>query len=189
MDKSRRTFLGVCSSTMAAFATFFTSVPFVKSFMPSAKALAFGEPIEVDIGSLAPGEVLAKSYRGKTILIMRRTPEMIQQLSAAESRLLDAAPPSDPPYVQRDHRGMHQDYLVVEGVCTHLGCVPRKFEALGTAIVGSWWTGGFICPCHQSAFDYAGRVVKGPAQRNLPIPPHRFASATRLVVGESPPVT
>jgi ubiquinol-cytochrome c reductase iron-sulfur subunit len=167
MDKNRRTLLGVCVSTMAGFATFFSSVPFLKSFMPSAKALAFGEPIEVELDRLAPGEVLARSYRGKTILIMRRTSAMIEQLSNSETRLLDAEPPSDPRYVEAGHRGMRPDYLVVEGVCTHLGCVPQKIEERGTAIVGPWWTGGFICPCHQSAFDYAGRVVKGPAQTNL----------------------
>ena len=95
----------------------------------------------------------------------------------------------DPPYVNATHRAINPEYLVVRGVCTHLGCVPQKRAEEGKATVGEWWTGGFICPCHQSGFDYSGRVVRGPAPRDLPIPPHRYVDDTRLIIGEPTQLT
>lgn len=186
---NRRGFLNLSFAGVATLATYFASIPFVRSLLPSAKAHALGEPIEVDLAQLRPGEVRPYAYRGRTMLVMRRTEQMLAQLQAAEARLLDRET-QDPGYVQGPYRSANPEYLVVEGVCTHLGCVPQhKDSQAGRTAMGDWWPGGFICPCHRSGFDYAGRVIQGPAPTNLPIPPHRYVSASRVVIGEVPLVT
>ncbi len=187
----RRGFLRVSLGAWSGVAAFLASIPFVRSFLPSAKARSSAEPVEVDLSRLAPGEVAAHLYRGQTMLVLRRTPEMIAGLAATESRVLDAHDPeyADPAYVDPRHRAINPEFLVLRGVCTHLGCVPQKHGEDGKRVVGDWWPGGFICPCHQSGFDYAGRVIRGPAPRNLPIPPHRYAGPARIVIGETPRLT
>jgi ubiquinol-cytochrome c reductase iron-sulfur subunit len=188
----RRDFLRVSLGTLSGIAAFFASIPFVKSFLPSAKAHALAEPVEVDLSALAPGEVAAHLYRGQTMLVLRRTPEMLASLAAADERVLDTGSDpdyADPPYIDPHNRAIEPEFLVLRGVCTHLGCVPQQRGVDGKQIVGPWWPGGFICPCHQSGFDYAGRVIRGPAPRNLPVPPHRYTGPTRIVIGEAPPVT
>jgi ubiquinol-cytochrome c reductase iron-sulfur subunit len=185
----RRRFLGSSLSALAGVAGLFSSIPFVKSLLPSAKARALADPIEVDLSKLAPGQVGAHSYRGDTMLVLRRTPQMMAKLDSMRDHLLEDRETIDPPYVDAKHRAINPEYLVIRGVCTHLGCVPQQKGEEGKATVGAWWTGGFICPCHQSSFDYAGRVVRGPAPRNLPVPPHRYADATRLIIGEPTELT
>jgi ubiquinol-cytochrome c reductase iron-sulfur subunit len=111
---------------------------------------------------------------------------MVESLNQLEARLRDPQSEGDPAYIEAASRSVRPEFLVVEGVCTHAACVPRMREEDGKAIVGDWWVGGFICPCHGSAYDFAGRVVRGPAPTNLAIPPHRFVSPTRLIVGEEP---
>lgn len=183
---NRRGFLGISLAGVSGIATFFASIPFVKSFLPSAKAKALADPIEIDLTRLRPGELSAYLYRGQTMLVLRRTEDMLAKLASAADRLLDTDSLADPAYVQGPHRSINPEYLVVEGVCTHLGCVPqKKDEEEGRAAMGNSWSGGFICPCHRSGFDYAGRVVQGPAPSNLRIPPHRFVSPTTLVIGEA----
>jgi ubiquinol-cytochrome c reductase iron-sulfur subunit len=185
----RRGFLSLSLAAVSGAAGFFASIPFVKSFLPSAKSRSLAGPVEIDLSQLAPGQVEAHSYRGDTMLVLRRTPEMLAQLDSMKEHRLDDGKTVDPPYVDSSHRAINAEYLVVRGVCTHLGCVPQKRAEEGKAALGAWWTGGFICPCHQSGFDYAGRVVRGPAPRDLPIPPHRYADATRLIIGEPTEVT
>ncbi|HEX7080169.1 MAG TPA: ubiquinol-cytochrome c reductase iron-sulfur subunit [Gammaproteobacteria bacterium] len=182
---NRRGFLKLSLTGLSGLAAFLGSIPFVRSFLPSAKAKALGNPIEVDLSRLRPGEVGAYAYRGRTMLVLRRTDEMLAQLGAAEQRLLDPGIVPDPAYVHAPYRSIDPEYLVVEGFCTHLGCVPRlKDREEGRQAMGGWWPGGFICPCHRSGYDYAGRVIQGPAPTNLPIPPHRYVSPTRIVIGE-----
>ncbi len=186
---NRRGFLNASAACISSVGSFLAAVPFVKSLLPSAKTKALGEPIEVDLSKLRPGEVRPYAYRGRTMLVMRRTERMLQQLAAAEPYLQDTET-QDPSYVQGPHRSTNPEYLIVEGVCTHLSCVPQhKDPEDGRAAMGAWWPGGFICPCHRSGFDYAGRVIQGPAPTNLAIPPHRYVAATRIVIGEAPPVT
>ncbi len=188
----RRGFLGVSLGALTGIAGFLASIPFVRSLLPSAKARALGGPVEVDLADIAPGAIGKTLYRGETMLVLRRTPAMIDRLAATDAMVRDdGADPeySDPRYVDPRHRAIDPEFLVLKGVCTHLGCVPQQRGEDGKAIVGDWWTGGFICPCHQSGFDYAGRVVRGPAPRNLPIPPHRYIGPAKIVIGESPPVT
>jgi ubiquinol-cytochrome c reductase iron-sulfur subunit len=188
----RRGFLRVSLTALSGVAGFFASLPFVKSLLPSARARALAGSIEVDLSAIPPGEVRAHIYRGETMLVLHRTPEMLERLALSDGAALDAgADPAlaDPSYVDPRHRGIDPEYLVLKGVCTHLGCVPRLRGEDGKQTLGAWWPGGFICPCHQSGFDYAGRVIRGPAPRNLPIPPHRYIAAARLRIGEPPPVT
>jgi ubiquinol-cytochrome c reductase iron-sulfur subunit len=184
----RRGFLRLSLTGLSGVAAFFGSIPFVKSFLPSAKARALGNPIAIDLSKLAPGEVGTYLYRGATMLVLRRTPAMLESLAATDALALDTTPDpdyTDPSYVDPKNRAIKPEFLVLRGVCTHLGCVPQeKSAAAGKRIVGDWWPGGFVCPCHQSGFDYAGRVIRGPAPRNLPVPPHRFESPDRLVIGE-----
>jgi ubiquinol-cytochrome c reductase iron-sulfur subunit len=185
----RRGFLSLSLAAISGAGGFFASLPFVKSFLPSAKARGLAGPIEVDLSKLQPGQVAAYSYRGDTMLVLRRSPQMLSQLDSMQEHRRDDGATIDPPYVDAQHRAINPEYLVVRGVCTHLGCVPQQRAAEGRATVGAWWTGGFICPCHQSAFDNTGRVVRGPAPRDLPIPPHRYADATRLIIGEPTKIT
>ena len=117
---------------------------------------------------------------------------MVERLALSDGAVLDANDDpalADPSYVDPRHRGIDPEYLVLKGVCTHLGCVPRLRGEDGKQTLGEWWPGGFICPCHQSGFDYAGRVIRGPAPRNLPIPAHRYIAPARLRIGEPPPLT
>ena len=187
---NRRNLLAVATSLVAAVAAFFAAAPFFRSLRPSARARGEGEPVEVDLSSLLPGQVRAFVYRGRTILVLRRTPEMLDALPGMQGRLLDVDSESDPAYVSAERRSIQSEFLVVEGVCTHFGCVPRLTNASdGQRKIGEWWPGGFICPCHVSAYDYAGRVVRGPAPSNLPIPPHRYLSPTRIVIGEPTTLT
>jgi ubiquinol-cytochrome c reductase iron-sulfur subunit len=185
----RRSFLSWSVTAVSGAAGLFASIPFVKSLLPSAKARGLAGPIEIDLTKLRPGEVSAHSYRGETMLVLRRTPEMVAQIASMKDRWRDDGTTVDPPYVDVSHRSIKPEFLVVRGVCTHLGCVPQKRAEQGKATFGEWWTGGFICPCHQSGFDYAGRVVRGPAPRDLVIPPHRYADSTRLIIGEPTPIT
>jgi ubiquinol-cytochrome c reductase iron-sulfur subunit len=186
---NRRDLIRVSLTAVSGLGAFFASIPFVRSLMPSAKARALGDPIEVDLIGLPPGAVRAHLYRGETMLVLRRTPQMLGAIAATEPLVLhDSSNPdyADPRYVDPHHRAINPEFLVLRGVCTHLGCVPQRKDAEGKQVVGDWWPGGFICPCHQSGFDYAGRVIRGPAPRNLPIPPHRYSGPTRLVIGEEP---
>jgi ubiquinol-cytochrome c reductase iron-sulfur subunit len=185
----RRGFLRIALSGITGVAGFFTSVPFVKSFLPSARARALGDPITVDLNKIRPGEVRAYLYRGETMLVLHRTEAMLAELATTDPEVLDHDS-RDPEYVDPRHRAINPEYLVLRGVCTHLGCVPQlQDEASGKKIVGAWWPGGFICPCHQSGFDYAGRVIRGPAPTNLVVPPYRYAAPERLVIGETPKPT
>ena len=190
----RRTFLATALAAVSAWAAGLASIPLIGSLVPSARARALGEPVEIDLAPLRPGEMKAYMYRGRTMLVLRRTPEMRAVLPEMRDRRIDQSKDPerapDPSYADNELRSINPDFLVVEGVCTHLGCVPRlKSAEQGREQVGDWWAGGFICPCHVSGYDYSGRVVKGPAPRDLPVPPHRYLTPTRIVIGEETPPT
>jgi ubiquinol-cytochrome c reductase iron-sulfur subunit len=182
---NRRNLFGIATSFLSGIAALFAGAPFVRSMMPSARARGLAEPIEVDLSALEPGQVKPYVWRGRTVLVLRRTPAMIDALDEMRGQLRDTSDNSDPPYISSERRSIDPQFLIVEGVCTHLGCIPRLTSAKdGQRAVGNWWSGGFICPCHTSGFDYAGRVVKGPAPTDLPVPPHRFLSPNRVIIGE-----
>ena len=162
-------------------------MPFVASMWPSERARAAGAPVEVDLSRIAPGELAAIEWRGKPVWVIRRTPEMLASLKAAEARLSDprSKASEQPKYAENEYRSAKPDVMVMEGVCTHLGCSPQLKGADAKGEMGGDWVGGFYCPCHGSKFDLAGRVFRGaPAPTNLKVPPYTFVSDSKLVIGE-----
>jgi len=184
-DEGRRTFLRRATSIVGGIGIAAIAVPFVKSWSPSAKAQAAGAPVDVDISGMVPGEQLTVEWRGKPVWIIRRSKDMLAQLAVHEHKLRDPESLDDqqPMYAQNAHRGIKKEFLVLVGICTHLGCSPSYKPNLGE--LGPNWPGGFFCPCHGSSFDLAGRVFKGvPAPINLEVPPHKFLSDTMIRIGE-----
>ncbi|MDR2015494.1 MAG: ubiquinol-cytochrome c reductase iron-sulfur subunit [Azoarcus sp.] len=154
------------------------AVPFVASLAPSERAKAIGAPVVADISKLAPGEKMVVKWRGKPVWILRRTPEMLASLETVKEKLSDpdSEKSSQPDYTKNPTRAVNKEYLVAVGICTHLGCSPSdKFKTGSDEGMATDWAGGFLCPCHGSIFDLAGRVFKGqPAPTNLEIPPHVY---------------
>jgi len=186
-DGQRRRFLTAAASVMGGAGAVMGAVPFVASLQPSAKAKAIGAPVEVDIGQLAPGQLLRSSWRGSPVWILRRTREDIEALTAQNEDLRDPASnePQQPDYAKNPYRSIKPEILVMIGICTHLGCSPTYVPADAGAHLGPDWKGGFFCPCHGSRFDLAGRVAKGvPAPTNLVVPPHHYLSDSRILIGE-----
>ncbi len=186
VNKARRTFV-IATSAVGGAASVGAAVPFVASMMPSERAKAAGAPVEVDISKLAPGEVGIYEWRGKPVWVIRRTQEMLDSLKAVIPNLTDPASKSSiqPEYAKNETRAIKPEFMVVEGVCTHLGCSPQLKAADAKAEMGADWKGGFYCPCHGSKFDFAGRVYKGaPAPTNLPVPPYAYLSDSSIIIGD-----
>ena len=189
VDQSRRTWIAItCGAGAVGGAA--VAVPFVSTFAPSERARAAGAPVRVDISALQPGEKMTVEWRGKPVWIVRRTPEQLATLKTVESQLAD--PASDrkqyptPDYAKNEHRSIKPEFFVGVGICSHLGCSPSdKFTPGAQPSLPDDWTGGFLCPCHGSTFDLAGRVYKNkPAPDNLEVPPHMYLSDTVLLIGE-----
>ena len=186
VDTGRRHFLTVATIATGAVGAAFVAVPFLASWKPSARAKAMGAPVEVDIGKLDPGAMLKVEWRGKAIFIVNRTPQMLAQLEGVDGKLRDPGSneSEQPEFAKNPARALKPEYLVLVGVCTHLGCAPLDKFSKGDVTVGADWPGGFFCPCHGSKFDMSGRVFKDvPAPTNLPVPPYRFLSDTRILIG------
>jgi len=180
VDSERRTLI-LATSVVGGAGVVAAAVPFVGSLAPSEKAKAAGAPVEADISQLKEGEKMIVKWRGKPVWILRRTKEMLASLGALKDLLAD--PESEksvqPDYARNTARAQKDEYLVVVGICTHLGCSPSDKPADAN------WQGGFLCPCHGSQFDLAGRVFKNqPAPTNLEIPPYKFLSDTRILIGD-----
>ncbi|MDX1347367.1 MAG: ubiquinol-cytochrome c reductase iron-sulfur subunit [Thiomicrorhabdus chilensis] len=189
VDLQRRKILTGATGVVGAAGATFLAVPFVSSWQPSEKAKAAGAPVDIDLSKLQPGQMVTVSWRGKPVWVVRRTPEMLERLSASDSQLRDPASQESiqPDYCQNPSRAINEEYLVVVGICTHLGCAPLYRPAIGSPDVGADWQGGFFCPCHGSRFDLAGRVFQSvPAPTNLEIPPHHFVNANLVRIGEDP---
>ncbi len=187
VDTSRRRFLTVATAAVGGVGAVFGAYPFLAAMQPSARAEAAGAPVEVDISKLEPGARLTVEWRGKPVWVVRRTPEMLSKLTGLESELRDPNSDQDqqPSYAKNAHRSIKPEFLVLVGICTHLGCSPTYRPELGASDLGSNWPGGFFCPCHGSRFDMAGRVFAGvPAPLNMAVPPYRFAGDTRVVIGD-----
>ena len=190
IDSSKRTWL-IASGCAGAVGGVATAVPFVSTFQPSERAKAAGAPVEVDISALKPGEKITVEWRGKPVWIVRRTPEQLAALPSLDPQLAD--PKSErkpaeltPPYARNEARSIKPEVLVAVGICSHLGCSPSdKFTPGAQPSLPDDWKGGFLCPCHGSTFDMAGRVFKNkPAPDNLEVPPHMYLSETKLLIGE-----
>mgnify|MGYP001811776247 CR=1 FL=1 len=190
-SKNRRLLLAATAS-VAGVGVVFTAVPFVASLSPSQRAQSAAAPVEVDVSRLEPGQQLTVVWRGRPVWILRRTPYMLERLQekAHLERLLD--PDSEyrkqqPEYARNPVRAMRPEYLVLIGICTHLGCVPHFRPETAPRDLGPAWIGGYFCPCHGSRFDLAGRVYRGvPAPLNLVVPPYRFLQKFLIQVGVDP---
>jgi ubiquinol-cytochrome c reductase iron-sulfur subunit len=188
MDRSKRRFLLAASTVAGGAATVAVAVPFVWSMFPSARAKAAGAPVEVDISKVEPGMMIRAEWRGKPVWIVHRTPEMLEQVKKTDGLVADpgSSAPMQPAYAANEYRSIKPEWLVLVGICTHLGCSPSdKLQPGAESGLGADWTGGFFCPCHGSKFDLAGRVYKGvPAPTNLEVPKYQFLADTRLLIGE-----
>lgn len=185
MDTERRKFLTAATGVVGGLGAALAAIPFAGSWLPSAKAKALGAPVEVDVSKIEAGQKVTVSWRGQPIFVVHRTEEMLATLPKMDSQLRDpnSDDPQQPKYAANATRAIKEKFLVVVGICTHLGCVPLYKPKMGS--LEPSWQGGFFCPCHGSKYDMAGRVYKGvPAPTNLPVPPYKYLSDNRLVIGE-----
>jgi ubiquinol-cytochrome c reductase iron-sulfur subunit len=183
---TRRHFLTVATLVTGGAGAIATAVPFVSSFKPSARAQALGAPVEVDVSKLESGALLKVEWRGRPIYILHRNEEMLGSLNKDVALLRDPGSEESvqPNYAMNEYRSIRPAFLVLEGVCTHLGCAPMPRFEVGTADLGAGWPGGFYCPCHGSKFDLAGRVFAGvPAPTNLAVPPYRYVNDNTILIG------
>jgi ubiquinol-cytochrome c reductase iron-sulfur subunit len=186
VDKTRRS-LVVATSVAGGAATVAAAVPFLASMLPSERAKAAGAPVEADISTLQAGELRVFEWRGKPVWVIRRSKEMLDSLKAVLPNLTDpeSRHSEQPSYAKNEFRSQKPEIMVMEGVCTHLGCSPQLKAGDAKAEMGADWVGGFYCPCHGSKFDFAGRVFRGaPAPTNLKVPPYTLSAEGALVIGE-----
>jgi ubiquinol-cytochrome c reductase iron-sulfur subunit len=166
---TRRDFLFVATGAFAAVGAVATVWPLVSQMNPDAATIAAGAPIEVDLTPVAEGQDIKVFWRGKPIYIMNRTKKQVEE---ARSVAVDSL--RDPQTDQSRVKDGHDNWLVVIGICTHLGCIPIAHE-------GNY--DGFFCPCHGSQYDSSGRIRQGPAPLNLAVPPYQFVSDTKIQIG------
>jgi ubiquinol-cytochrome c reductase iron-sulfur subunit len=181
----RRMLVATCVAGGAASAA--VAWPFLASMQPSERARALGAPVEADISKLEPGQQMIVEWQGKPVWIVRRTKEMLATLEKDRGRLADpdSRRSDQPDYARNDARSLKAEYMVMVGICTHLGCSPTSKFQPNDPSMGADWPGGFLCPCHGSKFDLAGRVYANmPAPDNLPVPKYKFLSDTRLLIGD-----
>ena len=187
VDCGRRRLL-VATAAAGGVAGVAVAVPFVASMLPSERAKAAGAPVEVDISKLEPGQMMTVEWRGKPVWIINRTKEQLESLPKIDDQLADPKSEKNmqPGYAKNATRSIKPEILIAVGICTHLGCSPtEKFKTGAESGIDPNWPGGFLCPCHGSTFDLAGRVYKSkPAPDNLEIPPHMYLGDSKIVIGE-----
>lgn len=187
MDSERRTAL-ITTGVLGCAGAAAVAAPFLASLTPSERARAAGAPVEFDLAQVPPGEMRTVEWRGKPVWILHRTPEMIAAVKKTGDRVADPKSARTnyptPDYAKNELRSVKPEYLIAVGICSHLGCNPiGPVAANGNPQLGE--DAGFVCPCHGSTFDLAGRVFKNkPAPDNLEVPPHRFLSDTLVLIGE-----
>ena len=187
VDTSRRKMLTTSASVVGAVGAAVTLWPFVSTMGPSARALAAGAPVEIDVSKLVPGQKIQVEWRRKPVWIIRRSDDMLATLGTMDDRLRDpnsTAPEMQPVFAQNETRSLKPEILVLVGICTHLGCSPTFRPEIAPEDMGPDWVGGFYCPCHGSRFDLSGRVYKNvPANNNLEVPPYQYLSDKVLLIG------
>lgn len=189
VNKGRRRFLVATTSVVGGVGVGIAAIPFIQSWMPSSKARAVGAPVSVNFSKLKAGQLLKVQWRGQTIGVLHRTSEMLAELDKNDSQLADpdSANAIQPEYIDGEGRAVKPELLVVNMICTHLGCVPQMIPDVGPQPFDQNWQGGFYCPCHKSKFDLSGRVYKGvPAPTNLQIPPYSFLDDQTVLIGVDP---
>ena len=186
-NNSRRSFLVAATMMVGAVGTVGVTIPFIQSWNPSAKAQATGAPVKVDLSKMEPGQQIIVEWRGKPIFLVRRTQTMLKNIRFLNSKLRDPQSKKSvqPTYIINESRAKRDEYLIVVGLCTHLGCSPKYMPTVKPMKFDPEWQGGYYCPCHGSKFDLAGRVFKGvPAPTNLEVPPYIFESHTIVIIGK-----
>lgn len=189
-DLARRRMLTAATAAVGAVGVGLAATPFIESMEPSETARALEAPVTIDISKLKPKEMLIASWRRRPIYVLRRTDDEVKTLSSLNGQLKDPfskadQQPANLPGWNPISRAIVPEYLVVVGICTHLGCMPKLHATVGDPLLGASWPGGYYCPCHGSRYDLAGRVMDGsPAPLNLPVPPHYYKDATTIVTGE-----
>jgi ubiquinol-cytochrome c reductase iron-sulfur subunit len=187
IDGDRRAAV-ISTCAVAGVGTIAAATPFVLSLEPSERAKAAGAPVEADVASIPLGEMKTFEWQGKPVWVLHRTPEMLESLKKTTDRLAD--PDSErtayptPQYAKNEYRSIKPEFLVVVGICSHLGCSPKgPFGSGANPQLGP--DPGFVCPCHGSTFDLAGRVFKNkPAPDNLQVPPYKYVSDGVVLIGE-----
>jgi ubiquinol-cytochrome c reductase iron-sulfur subunit len=189
-DPKRRRFLTAATSVVGGAGLVAVAWPFVSSMQPSAQARAAGAPVEISIAKVEPGMLIRQAWRGKPIWVVGRSEQMLKNLSKLDSQLRDphsTVTSQQPAFAQNEYRSMKPEYLVLIGICTHLGCSPTFRPEIAPPDLGPKWLGGFFCPCHGSRYDLAGRVYNNmPAPLNLEVPPYKYLNNTRILVGVLP---
>ncbi len=187
VDTSKRQFLTTALTVVGAVGTGYLAVPFISQMQPSARAMAAGAPVEVDISRIEPGQLIRIAWRGKPVWVLSRTPEILDILEKDTAKLADpSSKDSDQPdNSSNSYRSIRPEIFIAVGLCTHLGCSPTFRPEIAPNDLGDDWKGGFFCPCHGSGFDLAGRVFKSvPAPTNLVVPPYRYITDTQIIIGE-----
>ncbi len=186
VDRGKRRFLVAASVAVGGVGAAAVAVPFVGSMFPSERAKAAGAPVEADLAKVEPGMLLAVEWRGKPVWIVNRTKEMLDLLGKHDDKLVDpkSEQPQQPDYCKNETRSIKPEYLIAVGICTHLGCSPTYRPEIGPTGPTPDWPGGWLCPCHGSRFDLSARVFKDvPAPTNLVIPPHKYLTDTKIIIG------
>ncbi|NRB39827.1 MAG: ubiquinol-cytochrome c reductase iron-sulfur subunit [Pseudomonadales bacterium] len=187
VNNSRRRFLAASTAAVGAVGAGAVAVPFIGSWLPSAKAKAAGAPVRADLSKVPAGLMMTIEWRGQPVYVLNRTPEQLKNLKMLDDELKDPASETakQPAYIEGQERSVKPNLGIYVGLCTHLGCAPKFRPEVAPADLGPRWVGGFFCPCHGSKFDLAGRVLKGsPAPTNLVIPPHKYITDTVVIIGE-----
>ncbi|OGT84035.1 MAG: ubiquinol-cytochrome c reductase iron-sulfur subunit [Gammaproteobacteria bacterium RIFCSPLOWO2_12_FULL_52_10] len=186
IDKDRRRFLTTTATVIGGAGAVAAAIPFVSTLLPSERTKALGAPVRVDISDILPGDLKRVSWQGKAVLILRRDEEALNSLPGLDEKVSDpdSNDSEQPDYAKNQYRSVKPEYLIVQGWCTHLGCIPTYARKGEIAEIENW-QGGFFCPCHGSRFDLAGRVFKGvPAPLNLIVPPHQYLSDSEVLIGD-----
>jgi ubiquinol-cytochrome c reductase iron-sulfur subunit len=189
MDKGRRRFLTASTAVIGGAGLIATAIPFVKTWFPSARAESAGAPVTVNIARIEKGQMVRHGWRGLPIFIVNRTRDQLKWLPAQDPRLRDpkSLEPQQPRYCQNGHRSIKPEWMVLIGICTHLGCVPDYKGEVKPEPFDPDWKGGFFCPCHHSRYDIAARVYDGvPAPLNMVVPPYHFIDDTHIQIGVDP---
>jgi len=187
VDRSKRQFLTTALTVVGAVGTGYIAVPFLSQMQPSTKAKAAGAPVEIDISKMETGQLIRAAWRGKPVWVLNRTPEVLEILAEQTDKLADpmSLESNQPESSNNEFRSIKPEIFIAVGLCTHLGCSPTFRPEIAPNDLGEDWKGGFFCPCHGSGFDLAGRVFRGvPAPTNLDVPPHRYLSETRIIIGD-----
>ncbi|MES2404570.1 MAG: ubiquinol-cytochrome c reductase iron-sulfur subunit [Pseudomonadota bacterium] len=189
INKGRRRFLTASTAVIGGAGLIITAIPFVETWLPSARAESAGAPVTVAIGKIEPGQMVRYGWRSQPVFVVNRTPEQLQWLPKQDTRLRDpdSKESDQPKYCQNATRSIKPEWMVLIGICTHLGCVPDYKGEVRPEPFDPNWKGGFYCPCHHSRYDLAARVYQGvPAPLNMVVPPYHFVDDTHIQIGVDP---